>query len=413
MNYRASGEVDAMRIPKDGFFAHQVMWDGWVDVEKPRIHIIGHWNYKVGVRKSVHVVSGADEIELFLNGRSLGRNRNPEYRFLFSFSNIAWEPGVIEAVGYDSKGKESCRSKHETSGEPKALRLKSWTAPDGYGFKADGADHALVQVEVVDEEGRRVPTALNPIDFKIDGPAEWRGGIAMGPGNHILSKNLPVEGGVNRALLRARTSPGKVLISAASPGLAAATLELRAVSPPEGLPGSGLKPTLLRGPTPSTASFKTSRISVPVASTRSGSRNDTAKFACDDNEETTWSNEPGKDSAWIEFTLARQADLSEITAKLSGWRSRSYPLSISIDGREVFRGTTPTSLGYVTLKLLPSKGRVVRVQLVGKSESKDGFGTIKEVSNQSNAADGPSVGSGELGIVEIEFHEPSPTDVKN
>ena len=45
-NYRRSGEVDAMRIPKDGFYAHQVMWDGWVDVEKPRAHIIGHWNYE-------------------------------------------------------------------------------------------------------------------------------------------------------------------------------------------------------------------------------------------------------------------------------------------------------------------------------------------------------------------------------
>src|ERR671914_196902 len=45
-NYRRSGEVDAMRLPKDGFFAHQVMWNGWVDVERPRIHIVGHWNYK-------------------------------------------------------------------------------------------------------------------------------------------------------------------------------------------------------------------------------------------------------------------------------------------------------------------------------------------------------------------------------
>src|SRR5579872_2002292 len=50
-NYRRSGEVDALRIPKDGFYAHQVMWDGWVDVERPRIHIIGHWNYAPGVKK--------------------------------------------------------------------------------------------------------------------------------------------------------------------------------------------------------------------------------------------------------------------------------------------------------------------------------------------------------------------------
>src|SRR6185436_10369201 len=48
-NYRRSGEVDAMRLPKDGYFANQVMWDGWVDVERPRTHIIGHWNYGVSV----------------------------------------------------------------------------------------------------------------------------------------------------------------------------------------------------------------------------------------------------------------------------------------------------------------------------------------------------------------------------
>jgi beta-galactosidase len=58
-NYRRSGEVDAMRIPKDGYFAHPVMWDGWVDVGQPRIHIIGHWNYMPAIRKAVTVVSSA------------------------------------------------------------------------------------------------------------------------------------------------------------------------------------------------------------------------------------------------------------------------------------------------------------------------------------------------------------------
>ncbi|HEV8592735.1 MAG TPA: beta galactosidase jelly roll domain-containing protein, partial [Pyrinomonadaceae bacterium] len=58
-NYRRSGEVDALRIPKDGFFANQVMWDGWVDVEKLRTHIIGHWNYADGTTKNVYVISSA------------------------------------------------------------------------------------------------------------------------------------------------------------------------------------------------------------------------------------------------------------------------------------------------------------------------------------------------------------------
>lgn len=54
-----------MRIPKDSYFAHQVMWDGWVDTENPRLHIVGHWNYEPGVVKPVYVVSNTDSVALF------------------------------------------------------------------------------------------------------------------------------------------------------------------------------------------------------------------------------------------------------------------------------------------------------------------------------------------------------------
>ena len=74
-NYRTSGVTDAMRIPKDAFYAHQVMWSGWVDDEAARTYIIGHWNYPAGTVKPVYVVSTADEVELLLNGRSMGKGR--------------------------------------------------------------------------------------------------------------------------------------------------------------------------------------------------------------------------------------------------------------------------------------------------------------------------------------------------
>lgn len=403
VNYRTSGEVDAMRIPKDGFFAHQVMWDGWVDVETPRAHILGHWNYQPNVRKTVYVISSAPEVELLLNGKSLGRNKRPDYRFLFPFPDIRWESGTIEAIGYDTAGNEICRAGHETTGEAKALRLTPRVAPDGIGFKADGADLALLDIEVVDAEGRRVPVAMNKVEFHIDGPAEWRGGIAHGPGNHILSKTLPVECGVNRVFLRSTTSPGKIVVKAASPGLESATMELASAPPPDQAAKS-LKSSFQRGPTPEGPSFRTTRVSVPVRSIRAGSNQNEAMAAIDDDETTTWQNGGGKGSAWIEFTLEREAELTEITAKLPGWRTRSYPLFVSVDGEEVFRGTTPTNLGYATLPLAPNHGRVVRVQLVGKGEIKDGFGTITEVANAANASDGPTVAPGRLGIVEIEFH---------
>ena len=198
-NYRRSGEVDAMRLPKDGFWAHQVMWDGWVDLEKFHTHIIGHWNYAPGTTKDIYVVSGGDKVELFVNGVSKGFGAQSK-RFLFTFKNITWEPGEIRAVTYNTKGMKLSEASHVTSGEPARVKLTLHTSPQGY--YADGADFVLVDVEVVDAQGRRCPTSNAMIHFTLDGPAEWRGGLAQGPDNYILSKDLPVECGVNRVIIR-------------------------------------------------------------------------------------------------------------------------------------------------------------------------------------------------------------------
>src|SRR5205807_934154 len=187
-NFRRSGEVDAMRLPKDGYFAHQVMWDGWVDVERPRIHIIGHWNYEPGIKKDVFVVSSADKVELFVNGKSQGVGVQSS-RFLYTFKSVLWQPGVVKAVGYDAHGKKIGEAEVKTAGKPFGIRLTVHTGPSG--LRADGSDLALVDVEVVDAAGNRCPTALNLISFSISGPAEWRGGIARGPAKSILGARLP------------------------------------------------------------------------------------------------------------------------------------------------------------------------------------------------------------------------------
>ncbi len=153
-NYRRSGEVDAVRMPKDGFFAHQVMWDGWVDVERPRTHIIGHWNYEPGTKKNVYVVSSAEKVELFVNGKSLGFGEQSS-RFLFTFKQVAWQPGTLKAVGYDARGKQISEATKKTAGQPAAIRLTAHTWPRG--LRADGADVALVDVEVVDAAGQPLP----------------------------------------------------------------------------------------------------------------------------------------------------------------------------------------------------------------------------------------------------------------
>jgi beta-galactosidase len=91
------------------------MWDGWVDVERPRAHIIGHWNYQPGTIKDVFVVSSADRVELFVNNKSLGFGTRSS-GFLYTFKNVAWQAGVVKAVGYDRLRRKICESEIQTAG---------------------------------------------------------------------------------------------------------------------------------------------------------------------------------------------------------------------------------------------------------------------------------------------------------
>lgn len=411
-NYRRSGVTDPMRIEKDGFFAHQVMWDGWVDVEKHRTHIVGHWNYPENTVKEVLVVSSGEEVELFVNGKSKGMGQR-DYHFLFTFKDIPWEAGKIEAVSYGASKEVLSRAEIKTAGEPAALRLTEMHALDG--FKADGADLALLQVEVVDKEGNRCPLANDLISFDLQGPAEWRGGIAQGVDNYILSKDLPVECGVNRVLVRSTKTPGKITVMAKATGLTSASVDLETVAFKEKdgisdyISGDHQPLNLLRGETPAGESYKTVRHAVDIVDAMAGSNTDKVAFSYDDNELTEWTNDGTLQNGWIIYELERDAEIAEIEMKLTGWRMRSYPIQVFIDDQEVFNGETEMSLGYISIPITPTKGRFVKIQLKGNSTDNDAFGQIVEITGTKEldlyrdpkAADA----KGQLRIIEVEFYE--------
>lgn len=412
-NYRRSGDTDPMRIPKDSYFAHQVMWDGWVDTENPRLHIVGHWNYEPGVVKPVYVVSNTDSVALFLNGKPMGQAQR-DYHFLFTFDKIAFTPGVLEAVGYND-GKEAARMQLRTAGKPAKLKLAAIQHPKGW--KADGADLVLLQVEVADAEGNRCPLANNLIHFMVEGPAEWRGGIAQGSDNYILSEKLPVECGVNRALLRSSVTAGKVVVRAEAEGLASASLEL--VSSPvevqNGLstyiPGDDLEGSLDRGETPLSPSYIDRAVDVAVLSAEAGINTEEACKSCDDNELSEWKNDGKASTAWIKYHLERIARVDEVCMKLTGWRMRSYPLEIYAGDELIWSGETEKSLGYVHLKVKPIPASEITIRLRGSSKEDDAFGQIVEVAapvanelDLFKAKDGDKINH-ELRIVEVEFKE--------
>ena len=122
-----------MRIEKDAFFAHQVMWNGWVDTDKFQTYIIGHWNYPEHTVKPVYVVSNGEQVELLLNGKSLGKGKR-ESHFLFTFDKVAYQAGRLEAVSYDGKGREVSRYTLSTVGE--AARLELTAMPERRGRMA-------------------------------------------------------------------------------------------------------------------------------------------------------------------------------------------------------------------------------------------------------------------------------------
>ena len=410
-NYRRSGVTDAMRIEKDAFYAHQVMWDGWVDTEKDQTYIIGHWNYPENTVKPVQVVSTGEEVELFLNGNSLGKGKR-QYNFLFTFDNVAFKPGKLEAVSYNKAGKEISRYAVNTAGEPASLKLTAIQNPEG--FHADGADMTLIQVEVVDKDGQRCPLDNRTIQFTLKGQAEWRGGIAQGKNNHILDTNLPVECGINRALIRSTTAAGKVTLTAQAKGLLSASLTLETVPVKVTgglstyLPQATLKGRLDRGETPATPSYKDSKKGVRIVSAKAGSNNNDAEKSYDDIELTEWKNDGKLSTAWITYTLERDAEIDDICIKLQGWRSRSYPLEVYAGNTLIWSGNTDKSLGYIHLNVeKPVRANTITIRLKGNTSDKDAFGQIIEV--EAIAANTmeleKSSSKHQLRIIEVEFLE--------
>jgi len=432
-NYRTSGVTDAMRIPKDAFFAHQVMWNGWVEPETPQTRIIGHWNYPQETVKPVYVVSTADEVELLLNGRSLGKGRQ-SYRYLFTFHDVHYQPGTLEAVASDGS-----RYKLETAGDPCQLKLTAISSPQG--TKADGADMVLFQVEVLDQQGRRCPLDNRTVHFTLWGEGKWIGGIAArnnkslqrpdhhrpagrpdaaatknASDNYVGSMSLPVECGVNRVLVRTTPSPGEISLSARAEGLKPAYIEVKTAE--DGTPDDAigrnhsLPCCLSRGETPPTPSYAGKACGVNIVSATAGFDAAHASFSFDDNELSEWKNDGHLTTAWIKYRLERKAAVSDICLKLAGWRLRSYPLEVYADKTLIWSGNTQRSLGYIHLTpAKPVSAREITIRLRGAGTDSDAFGGIVEVAQPTageldlfkanNGADTKN----ELRIVEIEFIE--------
>ena len=211
------------------------MWNG---VQTGNDGMSDHWNRTVGANLSLITYTNADEVELLLNGRSLGRQKNDtgnaKMRNQIRWNDIAYQPGTLEAIAYQD-GKIVARHKIETTGSIVALKAEAdrpaglTKKPAANAWKADGMDLLHVELTAVDKKGRCVQTESVPVTFAVEGDARIVGII----NGDINSDELTVGNtrslykGKCTVILRAGRHAGKVTLTATAPGLKPIVLKLQ------------------------------------------------------------------------------------------------------------------------------------------------------------------------------------------
>ncbi|MDI1335771.1 MAG: glycoside hydrolase family 2 TIM barrel-domain containing protein [Lacunisphaera sp.] len=235
------GAVDLAGFPKDRFYLYQSRW-----TKKPMVHVLPHWNWTGHEDEAipVYAYSNCDEVELRVNGKSLGRKKPgiDTTPVLVTFNNypgptfeskyrLRWDvpyaPGSLEVIGYKD-GREAARKIVRTAGLPARIAL----VPDRKTIAADGYDLSFVTVRIEDKDGNLCPLADNKVTFTLKGPGEIAG---VDNGNAATIDPFQANwrrafNGLALAIIRSRPGEsGKILMQAESDGLSVAKLTLVAI----------------------------------------------------------------------------------------------------------------------------------------------------------------------------------------
>ncbi|WP_233842567.1 beta-galactosidase GalA [Dyella sp. 2HG41-7] len=200
------GIVDLCGFPKDYYYYYKAWWRN-----EPSLHVFPHWNWqgKEGQDISVWAYTNLDEVELLLNGKSLGVKKVPHLGHVEW--KVAYAPGVIEARGRRN-GQVVLTERRETTGPAQKLRLSA----DRAEISADGQDVAILTVEALDDHGRLVPTANNKLAFRISGKGQLIG-VGNGNPNCLESDKEPKRSlfhGLAQLIVQSTDETGQVLVEA-------------------------------------------------------------------------------------------------------------------------------------------------------------------------------------------------------
>ncbi len=204
--------------------ADAIMWNG---INTANDGMSDHWCRKPGSVLSLYTYTNAEEVELVLNGKSLGKKKNPindtKQRNRPKWDGIVYNDGYLEAIAY-TKGKVVARHRIETTGKP--VRLVA--TPDRADWKADGIDLQHIRIEAVDRKGRRVPMAQDELTFEVEGDARIVG-VSNGNQNSEelnITNHRRLWNGSAMVILRAGKTPSTVILKITSPAFKTVTTKL-------------------------------------------------------------------------------------------------------------------------------------------------------------------------------------------
>lgn len=212
------GIIDLSGAPKDAYYLYKSEW-----TDAPVLHLLPHWNWPEKDTVDVWAYTNAREVELYLNGRSLGRRKKTDDQMHLMW-RVPWAPGTMKAVGRTKDGKQITDVVH-TAGAPAQIKLH----PDRKQLEANGRDLSFVRVTILDANGVVVPDADPRVEFEVTGPGTIAGVSSGDPTSHepFKADHRRAFNGRCQVTIQATDAAGTITLRAQADGLKPATITLK------------------------------------------------------------------------------------------------------------------------------------------------------------------------------------------
>lgn len=214
------GIIDLASIPKDRYYLYRSVWNK----EAETLHILPHWNWegREGEKTPVFVYTNYPSAELFINGKSYGRqtkhkNGTVENRYRLMWHDAVYQPGEVRVVAYDEQGNPVAEKTIRTAGKPHHIELVT----DRSSLQADGKDLAYVTLRIVDKDGNLCPNDGRLVSFKVKGAGKYRASANGDPTCLDLfhKPEMHAFGGMLTVIVQSGEKTGEIELQATAKGI--------------------------------------------------------------------------------------------------------------------------------------------------------------------------------------------------